>query len=96
MTRIAEALITAIFFAHYRTVMGDHFSKALMTRRFTSAYSIAVMAAALATPTLAASHKHTAPATAVSVVTTGDRVLGADPDVNIRTGLLRDAYMSEH
>lgn len=63
------------------------------------AISAAALVSMLATPVLAASHKHPAkPAMSMdtAVVAGGDRMVGADPDANIRSELLREAYVSEY
>jgi hypothetical protein len=69
-----------------------------MINRLVLAVSAAAMASIIATPTFAAprTHAHAAPAVMPTVVTSGDRILGADPDPNIRFELLRDAYPGEY
>ncbi len=69
-----------------------------MTNRLLFAVSAAALASIFATPTFAASrsHAHAAPAVTDNVVTFGDRILGADPDSNIRHELLRDAFPGEY
>lgn len=66
-----------------------------MIARLAILMSAAALAAVVATPTLAASPRQAA-MSATGVVIVGDRIIGADPDVNVRFELRRDAYFSEY
>ena len=82
-----------------------------MKKLFTTGAALVTVFASFASPAFAASPKDRAPvandamdgriaapvlARRSDVVTSEGRIVGADPDINIRTGLLRDSSWSEY